>query len=200
MGWYESRKGYSTVKDVSVMYGINETTIIDWITKGYLKAEVYENEKPKYWISDEQLQNFDREYNEALRLIKRGDRKNNATVVGPKMVEIFNRISATKDDFVPDSETYDGFAKEETPVENTICTTPGDDLKYIFVVMGWNSEDTGVVLGAAKSLANAKLIVDTNSGTMNYSDESLLNNVEDGYCLNATPVFSRFSIVKTTLM
>ena len=56
--------------------------------KGYLKAEVREHEKPKYWISDEQLQKFDREYNEALRLIKRGDRRNNATVVGPKMVEM----------------------------------------------------------------------------------------------------------------
>lgn len=139
MGWYESRKGYSTVKDVAIMYGINETTIIDWITKGYLESEINENEKPKYWISDEQLQKFDRDYNEALRLIKRGDRKNNATVVGRKMVEIFNRTPKqatipietvnefkkdictedSTDDFVPDDTTYDGF-EEETSMDSNV--------------------------------------------------------------------------------
>ena len=61
MGWYESRRGYSTLTDVCTMYGVNEKTVRNWISYGYISAEVFEHEKPKYWIPDESLQAFDNE-------------------------------------------------------------------------------------------------------------------------------------------
>lgn len=59
MGWYESRRGYSTIADVCVMYGVTEKTVVRWIERGYLAAEIFEHEKPKYWILDASLQKFD---------------------------------------------------------------------------------------------------------------------------------------------
>lgn len=59
MGWYESRRGYSTIADVCTMYGVTEKTVVRWIERGYLAAEIFEHEKPKYWILDTSLQKFD---------------------------------------------------------------------------------------------------------------------------------------------
>ena len=62
MGWYNHRDGYKTINEAAKFFNVTPSAVGYWSREGSLKAETFDGEKPKYWISDSAAEEFSKTY------------------------------------------------------------------------------------------------------------------------------------------
>ena len=56
-----------TISDIVTKYGVTKPAVRNWIIKGWLKATDYPHESPRYFVSHEDLDTFDKRYGDDIR-------------------------------------------------------------------------------------------------------------------------------------